>query len=173
MKCKTDDDLFPKCRLLFCPFDGVLCFTEVFKFCESPFINRWSQRLGQWCAVQEIVYCTVLSILKFLLQCQGLSSTWTWVLCRLRNTDLFAFFFMQTYSYTCTICWRNFPIFPIVWFCLCQNHVLVGMCVFSLIWFHRSTFCFYTNSIQLLLWLLCDMSWYQGWWYPYKSENPW
>jgi hypothetical protein len=40
-------DIFPICRLLFCPIDNVLCLSEAFQFHEVPFISHW-------CSVQEI-----------------------------------------------------------------------------------------------------------------------
>jgi hypothetical protein len=43
--------------------------------------------------------------------CWGPWSTWTWVLWRVVNMDLFVFFYMQTFSYTSTIYWTYFLFF--------------------------------------------------------------
>jgi hypothetical protein len=37
VRCMVGEDLFPFCRLSFCPINGVLCFTEAFP--EVSFIN--------------------------------------------------------------------------------------------------------------------------------------
>ena len=37
--CGVGEDLFPFCRLSFCPFDDVLFLTEAFQFPEVPFIT--------------------------------------------------------------------------------------------------------------------------------------
>jgi hypothetical protein len=52
--------------------------------------------------------CSPLSLLLDLVctvLCWDLWSTWTWILCRRTDVNIFAFFFMQTFSYTSGICY--------------------------------------------------------------------
>ena len=38
VECGVGEDLFPLCRLPFCPFNGVLCLREAFQFHEVSFL---------------------------------------------------------------------------------------------------------------------------------------
>ena len=105
-------------------FTVSFALTWVFQFHEVLFISFWSLCLSSWCSDQEVVSCvqgySALALLSDILHpvlCQSLWSTWTWVLWRVIDINLFAFFYMQTLSLTSNICWRCF-LFSIVQFWL-------------------------------------------------------
>ena len=56
----------------------------------------------------------------YLVLCWSLWSIWSWVLCRVINTDLFAFFYLKTSSLTSTSFWRCYLFFQYV-FCFHQQ----------------------------------------------------
>lgn len=53
----VDGNLFPFCRLPFCPFDGVLCLTKASQCHEVPFVNSLSWCLYYKDYIQEVVSC--------------------------------------------------------------------------------------------------------------------
>jgi len=91
---------FPFCRLLFCSFDSVLCFTEAFQFQEVPFTVDLSGRaigvlFRESCPVpvHSRLFPAVSPIRSvYLVLCWGLWSSWAWIFCTGRCT----FLYMQT-----------------------------------------------------------------------------
>lgn len=55
-RCGIGEDLVPRCWLLCCPIDNILCLTEVFS-CRSSNLLFWLQCLCYWCYIQEVVSC--------------------------------------------------------------------------------------------------------------------
>ena len=122
--------------------------------------------------LSPVLMCSVFSLLPgsiCLVLCWSLSSTWTWVLCRVISMDLFAFFYMQTISHTSTIWWRSCLLFIVsFWLFLSnkKNHVSMYVRIYVLAF----------NWIQLInvpvfepiLWRFYHYSsvvraWNQGW----------
>ena len=106
---RVDGDLFSFYMLPLCPIDSVLCLTEPFSFLWShlsivdksimpePLVFYSGPCLWYLC-IQDYFPLSLLSDLVYLVLCWDLWYTWTWVLCRVINMDLFAFFYMQTSS---------------------------------------------------------------------------
>lgn len=70
---------------------------------------------------------------------------------------------------TSTICWGCF-LFPIVWFgalCFCKSsaHMCEGLFLGIQSYFIDHHVCFFTNSMQFLSLLVCNLPWCQGWWF--------
>ena len=95
----------------------------------------------------------------------GLWSTWTWVLCRVIDINLFAFSYMQTSSWPATFVKDTFfPLYGFGFFV--KNWVSVGVWVYFCVFdFIDQSVCFYANTMQFLLLLLCSIVRSQEWWY--------
>ena len=98
----------------------IFSYCEVFSFLRSHLWNIDCTVLSHWFTVQEIVSSTnvyraifhfPLLDLVYPILCWGLWSTWTWVLCRAINMNLFEFFYMQASSQTSNTFWICFSLF--------------------------------------------------------------
>jgi hypothetical protein len=119
--------------------------------------------------------CSPLSILLDLVYqilCRSLWSTWTLVLCRVRDKDMFVLFCMLTSiqldQHHLLKVLSFFFFFPIEWFSLLCQKSCVHRCV-GLLQGHQfnsidQPVCSYTNTMQFLSLLLCSTAWGQGWW---------
>lgn len=102
----------------------------------------------------------LLSGSVYLALCWGLWSTQSWVLYKVINLDLFAFFCMWPSSLTRTICWRC-SFFPV---CISAFFIKTRCPLCLDLWLssgHQHVY-FYANVMLFSLLLLCSTTWDQG-----------
>ena len=128
--CRFSAGLLPICRLLFCPIDIGLSLTKNFNFRGS---HQSIFDLRAWAigALSDKLYpvpmhsrlFTTFSSMRFSLSvlCWGPWSNRIWVLCRLMTMNVFAFFSMQTFNQSTTICF----LFLIYLLLIIFNHIYI------------------------------------------------
>ena len=122
---------------------------------------------------QCIQGCSLLSFLldlEYPVLCWSLWSTWTWFLCSVIHMDLIDFFYMPTFCYTTTICWRFLLFSNLCFLLLCQKWSVcrsLGLLLKQWNQFHWPTFLFLCQYSLFFfhLTLLCSKSWGWCWWY--------
>lgn len=107
---------------------------------------------------------SLLSGLLSLVLCQRLWSTWILILCRLTNTDVFGFFYIEKTSLNHYIWYFVFQfgfLHQKKWGVSKRMDLCLGLQFNSI----YQCVCFYANIMQVLLLQLCTTAWNQGQWY--------